>query len=58
MPNFAVDDLVGLIRRTIDAIVPREREVQDNPARTHLLRIRPYKTPDNRIDGASSHSSI
>jgi two-component system CheB/CheR fusion protein len=29
-----------------------ERTVQDDKGETYLLRIRPYKTPDNRIDGA------
>ena len=29
-----------------------EREVQDRDGRWHLLRIRPYRTLDNRIEGA------
>jgi two-component system CheB/CheR fusion protein len=45
-------DLTTLITETIDTVSPLERTVQDDQGETYLLRIRPYKTPDNRIDGA------
>ena len=45
-------ELPSLITETIDTVSPVERTVQDNKGETYLLRIRPYKTPDNRIDGA------
>jgi two-component system CheB/CheR fusion protein len=45
-------DLAALITETIDTVAPVERTVQDDKGETYLLRIRPYKTPDNRIDGA------
>jgi two-component system CheB/CheR fusion protein len=45
-------DLAALITETIDTVSPVERTVQDDHGDTYLLRIRPYKTPDNRIDGA------
>ena len=45
-------ELAALITETIDTVTPAERTVQDNKGETYLLRIRPYKTPDNRIDGA------
>ena len=45
-------ELPGLITETIDTVAPVERTVQDHKGDTYLLRIRPYKTPDNRIDGA------
>jgi two-component system, chemotaxis family, CheB/CheR fusion protein len=45
-------ELPQLIMETIDSIAPVERTVQDDKGETYLLRIRPYKTPDNRIDGA------
>ena len=45
-------ELPTLITETIDTVSPVERTVQDNKGETYLLRIRPYKTPDNRIDGA------
>ncbi len=45
-------ELATLITETIDTVSPVERTVQDNKGEAYLLRIRPYKTPDNRIDGA------
>jgi two-component system CheB/CheR fusion protein len=45
-------ELPALITETIDTVSPVERTVQDDKGETYLLRIRPYKTPDNRIDGA------
>jgi two-component system CheB/CheR fusion protein len=45
-------ELPTLITETIDHVSPVERTVQDHKGETYLLRIRPYKTPDNRIDGA------
>ena len=45
-------ELAALITETIDTVSPVERTVQDNKGEAYLLRIRPYKTPDNRIDGA------
>lgn len=31
---------------------PREQEVQDRGGRRYSMRIRPYKTTDNKIEGA------
>jgi two-component system CheB/CheR fusion protein len=45
-------DLPALITETIDTVSPVERTVQDEKGQTYLLRVRPYMTPDNRIDGA------
>lgn len=33
-------------------MTPIERKVQDKQGRSYLLRLRPYKSADNRIDGA------
>jgi len=38
--------------REIDNVTPHERAVSDKEGRWHLLRIRPYKTVDNRPTGA------
>lgn len=35
----------------LDDLVPVEREVQDQDGRWLLLRLRPYRTTDHRIDG-------
>jgi two-component system CheB/CheR fusion protein len=45
-------ELGSLISETIDTVSPVERTVQDDKGESYVLRIRPYKTPDNRIDGA------
>ena len=45
-------ELPALIAETIETVSPVERTVQDTNGETYLLRIRPYKTPDSRIDGA------
>jgi two-component system CheB/CheR fusion protein len=52
-PNLAVDDFPGLITRVIDTLTPYEGEVKDMAGHWHSLRIRPYITLDNMIDGAS-----
>jgi two-component system CheB/CheR fusion protein len=45
-------DLPTLISEAIDTVSRVERTVKDDKGESYLLRIRPYKTPDNRIDGA------
>ncbi len=52
-PNLKLDDFPGVIGRVIDTLAPYESEVQDVAGRWHSLRIRPYVTTDNKIDGAS-----
>jgi two-component system CheB/CheR fusion protein len=52
-PNLALDDLSGLIARVIDSLTPYEGQVQDKGGHWFSLRIRPYVTLDNKIDGAS-----
>jgi PAS domain S-box-containing protein len=45
-------DLAGQLAEVIDTASPKEQEVQDRKGRWYSLRIRPYKTLDNKIDGA------
>ncbi|HVS37544.1 MAG TPA: chemotaxis protein CheB [Gemmataceae bacterium] len=52
-PNLAIADLAGMITRVIDSLTPVESQIQDRDGRWHVLRIRPYVTLDNKIDGAS-----
>ncbi len=52
-PNLQLDDLPGMIVRVIDSLVPYEGEVQDRSGHWYSLRIRPYITLENKIDGAS-----
>jgi two-component system, chemotaxis family, CheB/CheR fusion protein len=50
--NLDVADLPRLLAEAIDQVTARELEVRDAAGRWYLLRIRPYRTLDNRIDGA------
>jgi two-component system CheB/CheR fusion protein len=45
-------DLATLLGEVIDTMSLREREVQDGQGRWYIMQARPYKTFDNRIDGA------
>jgi two-component system CheB/CheR fusion protein len=47
-----VPDLEALLREVIDTMALRERDVQDDEGRWYAMQLRPYKTSDNRIDGA------
>ena len=51
-PNIDVADLDAQIAEVIDTMVVKESEVQDRDGRWYRLQIRPYKTTDNRLDGA------
>ncbi len=48
--NFDTPDFERLV--VIDSMAVLEREVQDREGRWYLLRVRPYLTRENRIDGA------
>ena len=51
-PNIVGANLEQLIAECIDSIAPIEREVRDRQGRWYSLRIRPYRSVENRIDGA------
>jgi len=51
-PNLKCDDLDRIIHHVIEALETEEREVTDLDGGTYLMRIRPYRTRDNKIDGA------
>jgi two-component system CheB/CheR fusion protein len=51
-PNIVGAHLEDLIAECLDTIAPVEREVQDRQGRWYSLRIRPYRTVDNKIEGA------
>jgi two-component system, chemotaxis family, CheB/CheR fusion protein len=51
-PNINCPDIEPLIVECMDSVSMVEREVQDRQGRWYSLRIRPYKTIDNKIDGA------
>jgi two-component system CheB/CheR fusion protein len=51
-PNIDLENLEQAVRETIDCAILREREVREKGGRWYLMRTRPYKTWDNKIDGA------
>ena len=51
-PGVLGQNLELQIRHVIQTLTVKEAEVQDQTGRWHLMRIRPYKTGDNKIDGA------
>ncbi len=51
-PNVNLADLEQLVTDAIDTATLQEREVQDRQGHWYLLRIRPYKTGENKTDGA------
>jgi two-component system, chemotaxis family, CheB/CheR fusion protein len=50
--SLNVPDLENLIQHTITSLASIEREVQDVAGRWRSLEIRPYRTADNKIEGA------
>ena len=51
-PTLNLPDLESQILEVIDTLTPTSQEVQDHQGHWYDLRIRPYRTIDNRIDGA------
>jgi two-component system CheB/CheR fusion protein len=51
-PNVDCPDLDELIGAVVDHVSPVEREVRDQAGRPFVLRVRPYKGAENRIEGA------
>jgi two-component system CheB/CheR fusion protein len=51
-PNIDCPNLSELIIESMDSVTAIERDVRDRQGRWFALRIRPYKSLENRIDGA------
>ncbi len=52
-PNLDVEDLGQIAGESIENVTTVEREVRQTGSGTwHLMRVRPYKTWDSKIDGA------
>jgi two-component system CheB/CheR fusion protein len=49
--NLSIQDLPRLIGEVSESLTVRELEVQDGAGQWYSLRIRPYKTAENKIDG-------
>ena len=51
-PNFVYPELESLITQVVDTVTVQERQVEGNEGQVFNLQIRPYKSIDNRIEGA------
>jgi len=51
-PNISVPDLEHLLMEVIETDCSRELALRDDGGRWYSMRIRPYRTSENRIDGA------
>jgi two-component system CheB/CheR fusion protein len=52
-PNLDLPKLDQMVTEVIDSMMSKEREVRSKDGRWYSLRIRPYRTIDNKIDGAT-----
>src|SRR5215468_2304027 len=50
--GIGMPELPVMLREVVDTMSVKEAEVRDKDGRWYLLRLRPYRTMDNRIDGA------
>ena len=50
--NLDVQDLDKSLREVLETLEVREREVRDQKGGWYSLRLQPYRTPENKIDGA------
>jgi len=51
-PGIKMPDLEPMIAEVLDSVTVKEREIRDDLGRSFAMTIRPYRTSDNRIDGA------
>jgi two-component system CheB/CheR fusion protein len=51
-PKLDLPDLGKLTLEVIDTLSPKTVEIRDSEGRCYSLRLRPYKTLDNRVAGA------
>ncbi|HEX4779230.1 MAG TPA: chemotaxis protein CheB [Usitatibacter sp.] len=50
--NLMADGIEPMVAEVIETMATREREAQDRAGRWHLVRVRPYRTLENVIEGA------
>ncbi len=51
-PNVDVDDLAEHVQKVLETLKPLALEVSDGNQQWYTMHIRPYRTEDNRIQGA------
>jgi two-component system, chemotaxis family, CheB/CheR fusion protein len=50
--SFEIADLEQAVAEVMESLRETEREVQDEAGRWYSLRVRPYRSVENAIDGA------
>jgi two-component system CheB/CheR fusion protein len=51
-PSVPLHDLERKIREVLETLSATEEEIEEPGGRCHLVRIRPYRTEDHKIEGA------
>jgi len=51
-PNIDIPNFESILRDVIETLTTAERKVSDKEGGEYLLKVRPYRTSDNKIDGA------
>ncbi|MGH9590184.1 MAG: CheR family methyltransferase [Terracidiphilus sp.] len=49
--QLSIENIKPILAEVLETLGAREMEVQDREGRWHLLRVRPYRTMDNKIEG-------
>lgn len=49
--QLSIENIEPILTEVLESLATQEMEVQDREGRWHLLRVRPYRTSDNKIDG-------
>ncbi|KAA6456978.1 PAS domain-containing protein [Acidobacteria bacterium AB60] len=49
--QLSIENIEPILNEVLETLGTREMEVQDREGRWHLLRVRPYRTSDNKIEG-------
>ena len=49
--QLSIEDIEPILLEVLETLGTREMEVQDRDGRWYLLRVRPYRTSENKIEG-------
>ncbi|HEY4355891.1 MAG TPA: CheR family methyltransferase [Acidobacteriaceae bacterium] len=49
--QLSIENVEPILQDVLDTLGTREVEVQDRNGKWHLMRVRPYRTSDNKIEG-------
>jgi two-component system CheB/CheR fusion protein len=50
--RFESPNLLKMIQAVVETLEIQDQEIQDSEGHWYLMRVRPYRTSDNKIDGA------